>query len=384
MKSKLQKNKKIKLMYVVQNLSPGGLEKLVVELAKRVNRDIFQPSVCCLLPPGPIELYKELAEEAVKVTYMHKKEGLNYALFPRLFRLFKQERIDLIHSHSSTANFYSSVAAWMAGIKNVINTEHGGIYFETNRKKLINRFLPLLNKKMVCVSESLRKDLEEMKLAKDKLMVIPNGIDFDSFGADVDLDAKRKELGLNRQDFVVSTVGRLEKVKNQRLLLNSADKVLAEIPEAKFLIVGAGSLREELEEYAVSLDMGNKVIFLEHRQDVAQILSISNCFVNCSNSETFGLSIIEAMFSGVPVIATEVGGVKEIIQDNETGILIPKEDKQALIEAILRIKEDAVFSKKLTANAKEKVKANYSIERMVNDYESLYLTCCNGMRYGNE
>ncbi|MFC1632009.1 glycosyltransferase [Candidatus Omnitrophota bacterium] len=378
MKRKNKQDKKLKLMYVVQNLNCGGLEKLVVELAKRVDRDAFRPSICCLLPPGPQELSKELTKSKIKVTYMNKKEGVDYALFLKLANFFRQEKPDLLHTHSSTANFYASLAARMAGITNIVNTEHGGIYFETGRKKLINRLLARMNKKMVCVSRNLNQDLQDMGVPKHKLMVIPNGVDINSSGNGVDKRRKRKTLGLGAKDFVICTVGRLEKVKNQKLLLTAAKKVLKKVPEARIVIVGDGSLRKELENYAVALRIRDKVIFLGYIEDIAPILKISDCLVNCSVSETFGLTIIEAMLAEVAVIATNVGGVKEIVKDEKTGILVRPNHPDALAEAILRIKRKPQFAAKMISQAKQFVQSNYSIEKMVNSYEDLYLSCYNG------
>lgn len=359
------------IMHVTFSLDIGGSEKLVLELVNRVNKDLFKSSVCCLTKHG--NLSKELDDFGVKADYLNKKDGIDYLLPFKLAKILKKEKIDIIHTHDSTANLYAIAAVKIAGRGKIFNTEHGGIYFESNGKKIINRLLCHLNKKMVCVSNSIRDDLVKMGLPKNRLKVIPNGIDLEKFNISIDLDKKRAELGLNDSDFIICSVGRLSKEKNQKMLLDSVKPILSEIPNAKFLIVGDGPMKRQLEDYAVELKISPATRFLGMRTDVPEILQISHCFISCSDFESFGLSIVEAMIAGIPVIATDAGGVKEIITNNITGVLIPKNSRQSLFEATLKIRNDVEFSKSLISKAKDFAKSFYSIDRMIEAYESLYI-----------
>ena len=363
---------KIRLTHIVFSLDMGGLEKLVVELANRVDKSRFITSVCCLTKEGTLS--QELVKNGIKVFYFNKQGGVDLFLPFRIARLLKKEKIDIVHTHDSSANLYGSVAGKLAGVKVIINTEHGGIYFETRRKRLINRILCLLNDREICVSNNVKKDLLSMGLSSKRLTVIHNGIDFDRFDLQMDKNNIRKGFGFNNSDFIITTIGRLSGEKNQIMLLEVVKPILEKIPEARFTITGRGPLRKDLQEYAVRLQVAEKVVFLGERDDVAPVLKMSDCFVLCSNYESFGLTILEAMAAGIPVIATDVGGVKEIVNNGETGILVPKDNKEELTRAIIAIKSDPLFAAQIALQAKEMVKNNYGIEAMVKEHENLYLS----------
>ena len=365
-----QRNKKIKLMHIVFSLDTGGLEKLIPELVKRVDSNRFDCSVCCLTKKGALS--QELTELGARLFYLNKKEGVDYLLPFRLKRLLRKEKVDIVHTHDNSTVLYGTIAAKLARIPLVVNTEHGGVYFETGRKRLMNRFLWGLNDKVVCVSEQLREDLLKMGLSDTKSTVISNGINFNKFDIELNIEAKRRELGFNKADFIICAVGRLSREKNQEMLINAAKSILEEIPQAKFLIVGDGPLKNSLQSAVHSQQLEKYVEFLGNREDVPEILKISDCFVLTSNYESFGLVILEAMNSGVPVIATNAGGVSSIVINNENGFLIPKEDVAALGEAVLRIKKDLPFAKSLALKAKELMRLRYDIDKMVNSYEKLY------------
>ena len=368
-KQNFQKNK-IKLIHAVFSLDTGGLEKLLVEMLKRLDRDFFDVSVYCLTEEGAVS--KEIERLGLKIRYFNKQDGICYKLPFKIARFLKAEKADLIHTHDSSANFYGGIAARLAGVNVILNTEHGGIYFESNRKKAINRFLTALNTKQICVSESIKKDLESMKVSNRRLITINNGIDLKIFEPAVDKLYKRKSMGVRENDFVITNVGRFSREKNQRLLLDAAQDILEVIPNAKIVFVGDGELKEQLEDKAKAKGLAGRVFFLGTRNDVPEILKASDCFVNCSVSESFGLAIVEAMAAGMPVIATDVGGVKEIITNNETGILIKADDKEALIKAVLRIRDDVAYRTEIIKNAKERANKRYNIDNMVQEYSNLY------------
>lgn len=366
---------KIKLMHVSLTLGTAGMEKLVLALAKGTNKNNFNSSVCCLTHEA--SLSQEFPKNNIPVFYCHKKEGFDYKLPFKLAKLFKKEKIDLLHTHDSTANLYALLGAKLAGIKTVINTEHGGIFFESWRLKWINRFLAKMNFKMICVSEKVKNDLLKMKINKDKLIVIHNGIDLNEFNITVNRTAKRRDLAsLANNDFVLCSIGRLRKLKNQKMLLDAARQIFQSIAGAKLLIVGDGPMKEELQGYAQKLGIAEKVFFLQKRQDIPEILKVSDCFLHCSDYESFGIVLLEAMMAEVPVIATDVGGIHEIIEHEITGILIPKNDVEALVNTVIKVRNGPEYFKTITTRAKDNVIKNFNIEKTIQAYEAVYLTAC--------
>ncbi len=364
--------RKDRVLHITLAMGTGGLEKLVREIAGRADSRLFDSVICCLWIKGRFS--QDLEKRGIKVYCMDKKDGFDPSLFFRIARILKKEKISVVHSHDSSTNMYAAVAARLAGVRTVFNTEHGGIYFETGRKKNINRLLCLLNTKVICVSESIKSDLMAMGLPAKRLEVIPNGINFSEFDITLDKLAKRRELGLDPSDYIITCVGRLSKEKNHAMLVASMKQVLQKISRAKFLIIGDGPLRGSLEDSAREYIASGKARFLGTRVDVPEILKVSDCFVACSDSESFGLSVLEAMAAGIPVVSTCAGGLKEIVKDGVTGILIPKNDLPALVSGICRIKEDAAYTNGNVYRTREMVRNNYNIHDMVKKYEAVYLS----------
>ncbi len=371
MKKPYQQKQKLKLLHVLFSIDTGGLEKMVLELCRRIDNNCIEQSVCCLTDEG--DLTPEFASADIKLHYMHKKEGLSFLLSLRIAQLCRREKIDIVHTHDGTANLYGALGARLAGVKKVFNTEHGRIYYDTQRKKTFNRFLAMCNTLMVCVSQSVKSELLNMGIPDQKLAVISNGIDIEKYKSAVDRRQKRASLDLNLNDFVVCSVGRLSEEKNPFLLLEAAKKVINQVPKIKIIIVGDGPLRLTLEKRIKEEGLQNVVFFLGTRNDIAEILSISDCFVSTSNFESFGLAILEAMMCEVPVIATNVGGVGELVQDQVTGGLIDKGNSQALAENIVRVYKDPLIFKKITIQAKEFAIKNFDITAMCTNYHNLYL-----------
>ena len=364
----------INISLIVPNLDIGGLGRMAIELANRLDRQKFRVSVCCLTAAGESDLSKELKDD-IDVVFLDKRRRVDLSLFGKVAKILKANNADMAHTHDSMANFYGTVGAKKAGVKHLINTDHGGIYFESWRKKLISRFLLNSNDCMVAVSKDLMDDLVAMGHKKEKMTVIPNGIDFDSFQHPVNINAVREHLGLWAGDFVICAIGRLEEVKNQKFLLNSARVLLDKIPKLKVVLVGDGSQRVALERYAQEQGLEEKIIFLGYRSDIIDILKVSDCLVNCSLFESFGLTIIEAMAAGVPVVATDVGGVREIVKDKQTGFLVPLNHQTSLVDAVMRVYRKEPQVHEMAEAARVMVQEKYSVEGMLQRYEGLYEEC---------
>ena len=361
---------KIRLMYIVFSVDTGGLEKLLIEMIKRLDRSVFEISVLCLTEKG--DLADALKNLNIPVFYMNKKDGLKPYIIFKISKLLKDEKIDIVHTHDSSANFYGGLGAKLAGVNRIINTEHGGIYFESRRKRAFNKYLSRINEKQICVSDSIKNNLQKMGLPLKKLITIHNGVDAERFHVNFDAKNKRASLGINESDYVISTIGRLAKEKNQRFLIVAAPRILKRAPNAIFLIIGDGPEKEQISKEVARLGLEDKVLFLNNREDIPELLKITDCLVSCSDSESFGLAIVEAMLSKVPVIATDVGGVGEIVKNGETGILIEPNHDDALASAIQRFQEDNVYRKNIIEKAYLYAKKRFGLDRMVETYENVY------------
>ena len=360
----------LNLIQVVFSLDVGGVEKLIVEMARKINREQFNFSVCCLTKNG--ELSNQLEKEGVEIFYLGKKEGFDLGLIFRLAWLLRKQKADILHTHDNSTLLYGTLAAKLAGVKTLINTEHGGVYFESKRKKLINKALWKLNNKVTCVSQDIENDLIKMGLNRGKTLVIQNGIDLEPFKNEINKPDIRKKLGFNDSDFIVCTVGRLSKEKNHKLFIEMAVAVSAVLNNAKFLIIGDGSLKEELMAYARSRSIAEKIIFAGQRNDIPELLKATDCFVLTSDYESFGLVLLEAMAAGTPVVTTNAGGIEEIVISGKTGLVVQKNDVQGLSSSIIRLANNPIEREMLAKEASSLVGNRYSIDKMIYAYQELY------------
>jgi glycosyltransferase involved in cell wall biosynthesis len=183
-----------------------------------------------------------------------------------------------------------------------------------------------------------------------------------------------KDFGLNRNGFLICHIARFDPIKGQKDLLLAFRHVVKTVPDARLLMVGDGQMRRDLQNLVQELQLREHVFFLGFRQDIQSLLSISDCFVLSSFSEGLPLSVLEAMVAGVPVVATRVGGLDEIIEDGTDGLLVPSRNPDRLAEAILSIRRDPEHAKKMGRNGREKVSGCFSAETMVEAVEDVYIS----------
>jgi len=209
----------------------------------------------------------------------------------------------------------------------------------------------------------------------DKMVTIHNGIDTDRFGSPHDSSAIRAALGLCADQPVIGIVARLDPIKNHEALITAMKQIVAQLPRAVLLIVGDGPLRSELEAQVSSLALGDHVCFLGARADVPELLGAIDLFVLCSHSEGLSLTLIEACAAGKPIVATDVGGNAEVVQHQETGLLVPLGQPELLAEAILEVLGDREKALQMGQNGRRNFEEQFVLGAMVQEYEKLYELC---------
>ncbi|MFH1097647.1 MAG: glycosyltransferase [Candidatus Desantisbacteria bacterium] len=364
----------VRVMHLLHSLETGGLEKGTSTLINNMNPEIFEPSICCLSGLG--YSLKLIKKEGVKIFDMKTGESHEPFLFLRLAKLFKEQRIDILHAKGWPALFDGVLGARIAGVPVVIYSEHGkniDDFFEIKKRRVWTRRLlaPFIDK-IVTVSEDLKRGLINItRLNEKQIVCVHNGVEFPDVC--VENEQKKREIGVEQGDVLVGTVGRLDPVKNFDVFIKSAEGILKEFPQVKFLLIGDGQIRGELELLVSELGLGNHVIFLGERNDVAELLKIMDMFVLPSKSEGLSNTILEAMSAGLPVVATNVGGNSELVIDGETGILIQPGDASVLVAAISTLLRDDEKRRKMGKAGFRRAKKEFSIEKMVKSYEELYL-----------
>ncbi len=369
---------------------------MVVNMAKGLDRERFIPFVCCLNGKGP--LADELEQVGIKVFALNKKPGIDFGIIGKLVNVIKENQISVVHSHLWGANFWGRIAAQRAGVPVIIAQEHNSDTWKSWLHVMLDRRLSKSTDVVVAVAQSVKEFYVAKGIPAEKIEVIYNGIEIASVASLPRNDtlkvlprndtlkvlprndtlkvlprngSLRKELGIREDEVILAIIGRLVEQKGHEYLfkalsmLNGACKV-------KLLVVGEGKLREKLQLLVASYQLSDKVKFLGARNDIPKLLKEVDMLVMPSLREGLPMIALEAMREGVPVIAASVGGIPEVVKDNETGILVAPKDPLQLKDALIRCLSDGQLREHITRNARKLVEDKFSVEAMVGRTEELY------------
>lgn len=296
-----------------------------------------------------------------------------------LIWLMRHRGYDVVHTHNSKAGFIGRLAARLAGVPIIVHTIHGFAFHEFEkppRQKLfifLERIAARFADKLIVISEPLKKWGLNLGIGKsEQYITIYSGIEINRFTLNINIGEKRREFGIRSSDYVVGVVSKLWEGKGHKCILQAARNVITKLPNVKFMFVGEGYLREELEILAQQLGLNNDVIFTGFRTDIPGITAIFDIAVLVSFFEGLGRVLLEAMVLGKPVIATSVGGIVDVIDDGKTGILVLPDDSGALAQAMIRLLGDEDLRVRMGRAGKAKIDAKFSVETMVSQIQGVY------------
>ncbi len=365
---------RIKIVHVVHSFGVGGLENGVVNLINRLDEG-FEHAVLCLSRSGAMAERLERPDVAV----IEMKLPTDKFRFPivKLSRVLRAVAPDIVHTRG-----WSSVdaisAARVSGIPRVVHGEHGWEAADPrgrNRKRiLLRKCLSPLVDRFVTVSDDLQRWLSRsVGISERKITRIHNGVDVRRFALGRRAAARRL-LALDESVFVVGTVGRLDPVKDHATLLRAFEPIARADRPACLLIAGGGPMRAEIEADAARLGISDQVKLLGERGDIALILEALDVFALTSIAEGISNTILEAMASGLPVVATRVGGNPELVEHGASGQLVSARDAPALAAALRAYLDDAELRRAHGAAARARAERDFSLERMAAQYRDLYLS----------
>ncbi|MGE5237358.1 MAG: glycosyltransferase [Chloroflexota bacterium] len=366
---------KIKVLHLYQNSQVGGIQLQLLSLFNAYDRDVLTPLFCCLGPKlGIVPEMERLGVEVIalnRVRYSRFSPGI----IMELYRVMKERGIHVLRTHKYRSNFYGRVAAFLARVPVVIASEHN-IYQDKElrvTRRVVNKVLSLVCDKIVAVSEAIREDIVRYdRVAPSKVIIVRNGVDVAKFKAEGSYRDIRKEFGIDRNDFLIGFVGRLVSNKSLPNLVRAFSALRAKAWPVTLLIVGEGSMMEELKSMARQDRVTDSVIFTGIRRDIPDILSALDVFVLPSVNEGLPNALLEAMAMGKAVVASEVAGVPEVVEPGVTGVLVPMEDHSALEKALSRLFEDRGLAACLGRAAREAVEKEYSINATAARWHTLY------------
>ena len=334
--------------HVLHTLEVGGGETLARAIALNSVGE-FRPVFALLDELGA--LGHDLLEQGIEVTVIGRRPGIDWGCARRLRQLFRQTRAAVIHAHQYGPLLYSALARVPGMPTPILFTEHGRDFPDYRRWKRVwaNRLLLSPRDRFVAVGESVRRALIDFEgLPEPRIEVIYNGCDLSQFDSKrSDRSLVRSELGLEEGEFVVIQVARLDRLKDWPTALRAVKLLLSEDPTARFVVVGDGEDRSRLERLSQELQLTERVLFLGSRPDVPRLLQAADAFMLSSISEGVPLTLIEAMASGLPCVATSVGGIPELIRDGETGLLVRAGDHVGLAAQLARLASTPGLSQRL-------------------------------------
>ncbi len=359
----------MKILYGITKSNFGGAQRYVFDLATEVKKQGHEVFVLC--GKGGT-LVKKLGEENIKAIEIPSL-GRDISIFDditsffSIYKILRKEKPGVFHINSSKMGGIGALAGRLAGIKKIIFTSHGWAFNENRSwiEKFIIKFLYwiilVLSHKTICVSEETRRQISKLPFVKNKLLVVHNGITQFSM-----LPTQPREI------LIVGALGELHNIKGFDILLKAWGKFVQK-HGAKLQILGEGEERKKLEKLADELGVSRLVEFKGYVDNARAELLNFDIFVMPSRSENLPYAILEAGFAGLPVIASKVGGIPEIIENGVSGILVPKEDPETLLSSLILLAEDPELRKRLGGQLQKTIQQEFSLEKMVHDTLNVYV-----------
>jgi L-malate glycosyltransferase len=359
----------LKVLHVISGGETGGSRKHVVTLLSKFPKGT---ATLVVFQEGP--LAKEAREHHIDVRLLPQSSRYDLSVLHKLVELIQHERYDLLHTHGPRANLYGALIKRKIGIPwmTTIHSDPRLDFMKSGLKGFLFTRLNLWALKKIdyffAVSERFKDNLVAFGIPKERIKTIYNGIDFNETSPSHLL--QRTHVGVNEDDFVIAMVARLHPIKGHALVFEA----LQSLPhrDIKLLVVGDGPMEQELKEKTAELQIENQVKFLGFRRDIAAIYSLSDVALMASYSESFPLALLEAANERIPVISTDVGGVRQLIASKEMGWIVPVGDSAALAEAIQEAREKKQQLKQMGQTLYEYASSHFSLHRLYKETIATY------------
>ncbi len=326
---------------------------------------------------------ERFSSQVVMVSQLHRDINLFYDFiaFCKLYRLFRKERFDVVHTHTAKAGALGRAAAYLAGVPVIIHTPHGHNFYGYFGKLFsgfvifAERALAKITDKIIVLTRLEMDDFIKFKVVgPDKIALIPQGLEIDSLSEKaLSKQEIKNRFGLSPDELLVGMIGRLEEIKGPDYFIEAALHLTDKVPQVKFILVGEGSLRRSIEEKVIrSGARADRFIFTGWQEDVSGILPGLDVLVLPSLNEAVGIVLLEAQACGVAVVASRVGGIPEVVRDHESGILVEPKDAKALEEAIIYLLQNKEARVKMGECGRQWVKGKFPAQDMVDKVSLLY------------
>lgn len=365
-----------KVIWLIKGLGRGGAERLLEISIPYFNRALYDYEVIYFLPHKR-DVVPALEQANIPVFCPRVLSPLNIPGLYRFWYLLKKRRPDIIHIHIAYTGIIGRIISRLAGIKNIVYTEHNILEKYHPLTKILNLVTYPLNITAIAVSEEVSKSMDHYFPSRmTKHVTIKNGINLGNFriseGEKIRL---RESLAIPSNHKIVGNVAHLRPEKGHEYLLRTAKLVIEHYPQVTFLVVGREKYNGDINRLeAITKDLGiqNNVIFTGFREDVAALTSLFDVFVLSSLAEGLPLTLLEAMLQGKPPVATSVGGIPEVIENGVNGFVVPPRDPELLAEKILLLLKNEALWAEVSPRATQTIQDRFGVQQMVKDIEEVY------------
>ena len=395
MNAEKQNLKKNKIIHIITRMDMGGSAQNTLQTCIGLAHKYNTILVCG--PTHESEMSAAERKQVYKQVEEAKGRGIRFVIVPSLiraiqpiadvtalhtiYRLLKYEKPEIVHTHTSKAGLLGRWGAKIAGVPHVVHTPHGHVFHGhfsgllSYAFRILEKITSLITEKIIALTNGERKDYLRYAVAKEKqLDTIHSGVDIQRFMNNVQNDGAEKTkdgLGLDKGTIVVGTVGWLLPIKGPMHLFNALKLVWQKFPNVNLVYVGQGEEGTRIRHEADRLGFTNRIHFLGWRDDVENLLPLLNIFVLPSLNEGMGRVIVEAMAAGLPVVASDTGGIPDLVVHGKTGFLFPPGDERALADSIVRLIEDPDLAKRMGDAGRERCH-RFSLQSMLDKLDRLY------------
>jgi glycosyltransferase involved in cell wall biosynthesis len=363
---------KKRILFVLIQLDAGGAERVALDLAGSLDPMVFDVYVAAF-KNGILE--KDFRSVCKEVFFIEKKAGFDFSAMLKLSKIVARNRIDVVNAHHYMSCFYSFFGACIVHRRKLIYTEHSVPEVVCVASGRHGKMLDWMLCRMAAVIGVSREITDEFRKFysrhSDKISMVLNGVDVEKFKCRDRREDVRRQFGFLPEHFVVGMVANFRKVKNHACLIRAVVKLKNECPQLRVLLVGTGFVGDaECSEVAVrkmiaDYEVGERVVLAGYRGDVPAVLSSFDAFCLPSFSEGLPVSVLEAMASGLVVVASDVSGISEVIEHGETGLLFPSNDERALAKTLKGLVTNGYNCSAISDNVKESVNDKYCKSRWV-------------------
>ena len=360
----------MKILQISSAASFGGGERYVADLANSLlarGHDVY----AVLRPQSPLIAHLKLDRERIKTLPL--RNSLDVPSAHELARFVAQQRIEIVHAHMARDYSLAAYAARRNRHAKFIVTRH--VLFQMNR---LHRHTLARAHRVIAVSHAVARELTAQRIVGDgRLAVVPNGVDVDRFAITFDRAKFLQSIGVPANVPLVGSIGELRTLKRHDDFIRAVARVVSQFPETHFVLAGvdtshSSDVHKHLEQLVVETGLKERFRFLGWVEEAEKLLSAIDVFVSASETESFGLAIAEAMAAGTAVVATATEGAREVIDDQETGLLVPIGDVGRIAESIALLLSDGERRRQIATCAREAVNTRFSLTRMVDEIEQIY------------